>query len=272
MAKNLIKNGVDVTVYNRSKTPVEELGKLGATAATSYQNAVESAEIVFTMLSTPEVVREIAFGQDGFVQAMQRNAIWVDSSTVNPSFTLEMGNLAQTNNIRFIDAPVAGTLPHAENAQLTFFVGANGDDLETVEPLMNFMGQKVVKVGEVGKGASLKMLINAMLAQSMVVFSETVLLGEKMGLNKDFLLEMLPNTVVAAPFTKFKTGMIKEDKYDVMFPLEWMQKDLQLAAQSAYEVDQPLYMANVAKELFMNAKRKGLGRLDFAAIHRYLEE
>ncbi|MEL6134184.1 MAG: NAD-binding protein, partial [Bacteroidota bacterium] len=119
--------------------------------------------------------------------------------------------------------------------------------------------------------AAFKMLVNALLGQSMLIFSETVLLGEKMGLDKAFLLNILPNLVVAAPFTKAKSEMIKADQYEVQFPLELMHKDMHLAALTAYEHDQPLYLANLTKEIYAEAVQKGLGRLDFAAIHQYLE-
>jgi hypothetical protein len=144
--------------------------------------------------------------------------------------------------------------------------------LEKINPYLEMMGQKVLNIGETGKGASFKMIVNIMLGQSMIVFSEALLLGEKMGMDKDFLLNTLPNLVVAAPFTKFKSEMIRSRNYEVMFPLELMYKDMHLAALTAYELNQPLYLGNVAKELFANANKKGMGRLDFAAIHQYLEE
>lgn len=93
-----------------------------------------------------------------------------------------------------------------------------------------------------------------------------------MGLEEDFLLKVLPNLVVSAPFTKFKAEMVQSGDYTVQFPLEWMHKDLHLAATTAYEINQPLYLANLAKELFAEANNKGMGRLDFAAIHQYLAE
>ncbi|MCB0642713.1 MAG: NAD(P)-dependent oxidoreductase, partial [Phaeodactylibacter sp.] len=114
------------------------------------------------------------------------------------------------------------------------------------------------------------MLVNAMLAQSMVVFAESLLLGEKLGLEKSFLLDFLPALPVIAPFTQAKAGMIREGAYPVQFPLEHMQKDLHLAAQTAYEIGQPLYLANLAKELYAAAKADGLARADFAAIYQYL--
>lgn len=272
MAANLLKQGVDLTVWNRSPEPVEQLVSRGARAGDSLHEAVSGADIVFSMLSTPEVVESLFMRGGAALSSMKPRAIWADSSTVNPSFSRKAAEVAQKADVRFMDAPVAGTLPHAEKAELTFFVGASEELLAEVEPYMDMMSQKVLRIGETGMGASFKMLVNAMLAQSMVVFSETVVLGEKMGISRDFLLKVLPKLVVAAPFTQFKAEMIKEGEYGVQFPLEWMHKDLHLAATTAYELNQPLYLANLAKELFAEANKKGLGRLDFAAIHKFLEE
>ena len=270
MAANLLKQGYELSVYNRTKAAAEALQPMGAKVANSAQEAVPQADIVITMLSKPEVVEALASGQDGFLGNMQENSLWVDCSTVHPSFVRKMAEIAHSHKLRYLDAPVAGTKPHAENAELVFFVGGDQADLEEVRPLMDVMGRKVAHVGEISKGASLKMLVNAMLAQSMAIFAETMVLGEKMGLDKSFLLDFLPGLVVAAPFTKAKAAMIRANDYTVQFPLEHMQKDLQLASQCAYEVDQPLYMANMAKEIYAAAKADGLAREDFAAIYKYL--
>ncbi len=272
MASNLIQHGVDITVYNRSKAAIEPLVSAGAKTAESAQLAVKEADIVFSMLSTPEVVKTIFFGEEGALAHMKKEALWVDCTTVNPSFTAAAAVEARDHGIKFMDAPVAGTKPHAEKAELAFFVGGEAEQLERIRPYLEQMGNKIMHAGETGKGAAFKMLVNIMLAQSMLIFSEATLLGEKLGFTKDFLLNTLPNLVVSAPFTKFKAEMVRQDNYEVQFPLEWMHKDLHLAAVTAYELNQPLYLANVTKEVFAEARRKGMGRLDFAAIHRFLEE
>lgn len=271
MAANLLKTNAELTVYNRSTDAMQSLVAQGATTATSITNAVKNADIVFSMLSTPEVVRDLFFGQEGALASMQPEAIWADCTTVNPSFSRESALEAQQYGIRFTDTPVAGTKPQAQNAELVFFAGGDKATLATIAPYLEAMGAKTITLGTTGQGASFKMLVNIMLAQSMIIFSEAVILGEKMGLDKDFLLNTLPNLAVAAPFTKFKAEMVRQDDYEVQFPLEWMQKDLHLAALTAYEHQQPLYLANLAKELFAAASKQGMSRLDFAAIHRYLE-
>ena len=272
MAQHLLDNQVKLTVYNRSPEPAKALQKKGARIASSASEAVREADVVFTMLSSPEVVETVVTGAEGILSSMRPNALWVDCSTVNPSFSRTAGRAALQHQVQFLDAPVAGSAPQAENAELAFFVGGEASAVEEVTPLLNHMGNKVLHLGKVGQGTSFKMLVNALLAQSMLAFSETLLLGEKMGLSRDFLLDTLPTLPVSAPFTRAKAEMIRQDDYAVQFPLELMHKDLYLASLTAYEHQQPLYLANLAKEIYAGATRKGLGREDFSAIHRFLDK
>lgn len=272
MAHNLLKNGVDLTVYNRSQEPVEFLVAQGATAAPTANAAVQHADVIFSMLSTPEVVESIFFGPEGALANAPKGSLWADCTTVNPSFSRRAAAEAERHGIRFLDSPVAGTKPTAEAGQLAFFVGGDTADFETARPFMDHMGAKVIHLGEAGMGASFKMLVNSMLAQSMLIYSETVHLGQKMGLSEKMLLEVLPGLAVSAPFLKIKAGMMQADDYEVQFPLEWMYKDLHLATVTGYENDQALPMASLAKELYALAKANGLARQDFAAIHRFLGE
>jgi len=272
MAGNLLKNNVSLTVFNRSQEPVDELAGRGATAADSPAACVRNADVVFTMLSTPDVVDELAFGTEGFVSHMQSGALWIDCSTVDPAFTRLAAKKTKKGGIRFMDAPVAGSKAPAENGELVFLAGADKEDLDETKYLLEFMGKKIIHAGPVSMGTTLKMLVNSLLAQSMLAFAETVLLGEKAGLSRELLLNLLPNMPVTAPFTAPKAEKIRQNDYQVEFPLEWMHKDLHLVSKVAWENDAPQYMANLAKEIYAGAKAHGLGREDFSAIYKYLGE
>ncbi|WP_417566557.1 NAD(P)-dependent oxidoreductase [Marinobacter sp.] len=241
-------------------------------AADSARDAVTDADVVFTMLSAPEVVEKVAFGDDGFIGAMREGALWVNCSTVNPSYTRECNERSRARGLRFLDAPVAGTKMPAETGDLTFLLGGESSDIDQVRPLLENMGQKVLHVGPAGQGSAFKMLVNALLAQSMLVYAETALLGEKLGFSRDFLMDTLPNLPVTAPFLKGKAGLIKEGNYEAQFPLELMLKDLQLLDVTAYEQKQPLFLAGLAKSVYGQANRAGHGRDDFAAVFDYLEK
>jgi len=272
MAQNLRKHQIDLTVYNRSIEKTDALLALGATVAQTPLEAVKDADVVFSMLSTPEVVQSIFLGESGVLQYIKPGAIWVDCSTVNPSFSKTVSKQAKDMKVNFLDAPVAGSKPQAEQAELAFFVGGDTEILSVVEPLFKHMGSKVLHIGEPGQGAAFKMVVNVLLAQSMLMFSEATILGQKMGISREFMLEVLPNLPVSAPFTKMKAEGLKSENYDVQFPLEWMYKDLHLACLSAYEHNQSLFLASITKEVYADAYKSGMGRLDFSAIHKFLEE
>lgn len=273
MATNLLKHeGITLTVFNRSSEAMVPLRKAGAQAADSARQAVADADMVFTMLSAPDVVEKVAFDEGGFMDAMGEGALWINCSTVNPSYTRECAERADDRGLRFLDAPVAGTKMPAETGELTFLLGGELADVEEVRPLLDHMGQKILHVGPAGQGSAFKMLVNALLAQSMLVYSETALLGEKLGFSRDFLMDTLPNLPVTAPFLKGKAELIKEGDYDPQFPLELMLKDLHLLDVTAYEQKQPLFLASLAKSVYGQANNTGHGRDDFAAVFDYLEK
>lgn len=271
MANNLLKHdGIILTVFNRSPEAAAHLEKVGAKAADSARDAVAEADVVFTMLSAPEVVEKVAFGDGGFVDAMSKGALWVNCSTVNPSYTRECDERSRGRGLRFLDAPVAGTKMPAETGELTFLLGGESSDIDQVRPLLDHMGQKILHVGPAGQGSAFKMLVNALLAQSMLVYCETALLGEKLGFSRDFLMDTLPNLPVTAPFLKGKAALIKEGDYETQFPLELMLKDLHLLDVTAYEQKQPLFLAGLAKSVYGQANRAGHGRDDFSSVFEYL--
>jgi len=270
MANNLIEKGNDLIVYNRTKYKAEPLIKKGAKIAGSPSELAKEANIIFTMISDPPSVEEIAFGELGFVKSMKQNSIWIDCSTVNPSFTKSIAVKVKKLNIRFIDAPVAGTVIPAEKGELLFFVGGDKKDVEEVRPLLEKMGKKVIYLGENGKGTSIKMVINLILGQAMIAFSEGMILGESLGFKKEDLFNVLIGGPVTAPFLAGKKEKIANNKFDTEFPLQWMFKDFQLAALTGYENNVALPLTNQAKELYALANKFGYGEKDFSSIYNFL--
>lgn len=270
MAGNLLTKYQPITVFNRSPEPADDLATSGAIKAGSVREAVSNADLVITMVSTPQVVETLMLGPEGGLKGMKSGALWVDCSTVDPGFSRRCYQESDQLGIRFLDAPVTGTKPHAEAGQLSFFVGGTTEWVAEVEPVLRVMGQNVLHMGPVTSGSAYKMLLNVMLAQSMVVFSETVLLGEKLGFSRNFLLDNLPKAPVIAPFTKFKAEMMKAQDKETQFPLEWMLKDVHLANQMAYEKHQPLFLAKITEALYAKANQDGWSRSDFSAIFNWL--
>ncbi|NDJ53530.1 MAG: NAD(P)-dependent oxidoreductase [Chloroflexi bacterium] len=270
MAANLLAAGYELTVHNRSKDKATELIAGGAMWADRPAEAAQDQAILITMLAHPEAVTSMMNGDNGFLNGLSEGALWVDCSTVNPSFVKGAAHIAAELGIRYIDAPVAGSKPQAAQGELVFFAGASDEDLREVSPLFEVMGSRVVHTGLPGTGSALKMVINSMLAMSMVAFSEAVALGESLGISRETLFNTLIGGPVTAPFLARKREMMESAEYDMQFPLRWMHKDLHLASISAFESGAAMPMANAAKELYQLALRSGYGDQDFAAIFDFV--
>lgn len=271
MATNLQRAGYELTVYNRTKEKATELINSGAVWADNYAVSAQGAQVIITMLSTPEIVREAAIGKDGFLSNMEEGSIWLNCSTVNPSFSRQMAAFAAANKVVYIDAPVAGTKGPAEKGELVFLVGGEASKIHEVQPLLDIMGKKTIQFGEVGHGSNMKMLINLLLAQAMLSFSESLVLGEKMGISQTTLFDVLLNVPVTAPFLSLVRSKLEEEDYRANFPLQWIHKDLHLASITAYQQGVAMPSLNVTKEVFALANYKGYGEEDFSSIYKYLK-
>ena len=270
MAANILKAGHDVTVWNRDASKADALKAQGATVADSAAEAVVGAEVVCSMLANPAAVEEVAFGENGFAARLKSDQLWADSSTIDPAFAKTLGKRAAQHGYRFVDAPVAGTKGPAEAGELLFLVGGEASDVATAQPLFDAMGKKTLHLGEVGKGASMKILINGLLAQNMLAFAEAVHLGTALGLEQSKVFDVLLATPITAPFLSAIRGKTEGDDYSVNFPLKHMRKDLHLAASAGFETDRPLPSLNAAKEAYASAQASGLGDEDFTGIFRWL--
>jgi len=272
MAANLLKSGYPLVVYNRTKSKADALLVSGANWAKSPAEAGKQADVVITMLADPKAVSEAALGPNGFLDQLKPGALWIDSSTVNPAFTRRMAEEAKRRQVHFLDAPVSGSKNAADSSQLLFMVGGSEQDLQTAQPLLEAMGRRVVHVGGVGMGTSLKIVVNSLLGQAMLAFAEAMTLGESMGISQRTLLDFLLNSAAVAPFVASKRPKIETGQFDADFPLSLMRKDLQLAAQTAYEQSVAMPGVNTAKEIFALAAQHGLADADFSAIYRFLSQ
>jgi 3-hydroxyisobutyrate dehydrogenase/glyoxylate/succinic semialdehyde reductase len=269
MATNLQKHGYSLVVFNRTRAKAEPLLGPCGTFSDSPAKLAEQVDVLFTMLAHPDAVEQAALGANGFLNHLRPNALWVDCSSVNPSFSKKMAAEAARREIHFVDAPVTGSAPVAAEAKLIFWVGADIADLERTRPLLLCMGNKIVHTGGHGAGTSMKMVINLLLGTGMAAFAEAMALGEGLGLTSKMLFDSLLGTPAVAPFLASKREKIESGNYEAEFPLRWMQKDMHLATVSAYETGVALPLTNVTKEMYRLAMRDGHATEDFSAIYEF---
>jgi 3-hydroxyisobutyrate dehydrogenase/glyoxylate/succinic semialdehyde reductase len=271
MADNLLSAGYDVAVWNRSREKAAELERQGAHFLEPQQLAAESP-VVMTMLAHPQAVSETMFGDTGALGAMQEGSLWIDSSTVQPSFSILSGEQADQRGVRFMEAPVAGSKAPAEKGELLFLVGGRRADYEELYPLLKVMGKEAKYMGSRGKGTAMKMSVNYMLALSMAGFSEAASMAQAAGISRKDVFDTLLGGPVAAPFLSGKREKMEQGDGEPEFPLKWMHKDLHLASLTAYELELPMFLANTTKELFAAADAYGYGNSDFSSLYAYLNE
>jgi 3-hydroxyisobutyrate dehydrogenase-like beta-hydroxyacid dehydrogenase len=270
MATNLQKQGHCLVVFNRTRAKAEPLLGPCGKFADSPAKLAEQVDVLFTMLAHPDAVEQAALGADGFLNYLRPGALWVDCSSVNPSFSKRMTAEAARRQVHFVDAPVTGSAPAAAEAKLAFWVGANTADLETIRPLLLCMGNKIVHTGGHGTGTAMKMVVNLLLGTGMAAFAEAMALGEGLGLSQELLFDSVLGTPAVAPFLAAKREKIDNHNYEAEFPLRWMQKDMHLAAVSAYEAGVAMPLTNVAKEMYRLAMHDGHSTEDFSAIYAFL--
>jgi 3-hydroxyisobutyrate dehydrogenase/glyoxylate/succinic semialdehyde reductase len=270
MAANLQKSGHEMIVFNRTPEKARSLVDQGAVRVPTPASVATQVDVVFTMLGNPEAVREVALGQEGLLNHLRVGSLWVDCSTVNPSFSRQMATEALVRGIRILDAPVSGSKGPAASGELMFMVGGGARDFSACRPLLECMGSKIVYVGGHGQGTSLKMVINLLMGEAMVAFAEGMILGQSLGISQEMLFGTLLGGPAVAPLAATKREKIESGKYEADFPLHWMQKDLQLAAVTAHETGVALPLANLAKEMYRMAMRQGDGDEDYSAIYEFL--
>lgn len=268
MAKNLIRAGFQVTVWNRSQEKTEELTALGAERADTPRAVVEACSVTFAMLADPAAVEDVCFGKHGVLEGIAAGKGYVDMSTVDPATSQKIGYAVVAKGGRFLEAPVSGSRKPAEEGTLVILAAGDRTLYDDASPAFAKMGKKSVFLGDVGKGAEMKLIVNMVMGGMMAIFCEGLALGEKAGLSRADILDVIDAGAMTNPMFKLKGGLIDAGNFATAFPLKHMQKDLRLALSLGDNLCQPLPAAAAANEQFKRAKASGYGEEDFSALYK----
>jgi len=266
MAANLAKAGHRVGVWNRSPGKAVALAEAGCAPFASLTDSVHGVEVAVTMLADPAALREVVLA-GGMLEAMPKGSLWIDCSTVDPDTSRDLAAEADRRGIRFLDAPVSGSLGAAANAKLVFFVGGEASDIAAAAPLFEAMGARTVHAGPRGAGATLKLVNNLFLAQAQAAWSETLGLANAMGLSTGTVHDAVLPTHVAPGFLAFKRPKIENADWSPEFPLRLALKDIRLALAAARGHGLDLSQATACESLYAKASAEGHADADISAVH-----
>ena len=272
MAANILKAGYPLTVYNRTADKAEPLAKLGANVAPTPKALAQESDLIIAMVTGPEALYELLFGPEGAAAAFKPEQVFINMSSVSPSFTLELAKQLAPTAIRFVDAPVSGTKKPAVDAQLVILAGGNRQRVQELEPLFLTMGKKVIYCGRTGQGSMMKMFINLLLGLMMEGFAEALNFGRLGGLDLEAMLEVVASGAMNAPMFQVKAPNIRDKNYPPAFPLKHLCKDAKFILDTAYELGAPVPAGQMLLHLYRLGVARGWGDEDISAIMRVMED
>jgi 3-hydroxyisobutyrate dehydrogenase len=272
MAQNLLKAGFQVTVYNRSKPPVDLLVSLGASSASSPRAVAERSDLVITMVTDSEAVKEVVLGQGGVIEGAHAGMVLVDMSTISPSVTRSVSSSLAAKGVAMLDAPVSGGDTGAREGTLTIMVGGPAAAFETSLPVLQAMGKKVVHMGATGAGQLTKLANQILVACNMVGVCECLNFAKKAGLDVGKVIDSL-SAGAASSWSLVNLGpKVAKRDFAPGFKVKLLQKDLRYVLSSAEDLDAPLPATALVHGLYKQLEDKGLGDVGTQALLTAIEQ
>jgi 3-hydroxyisobutyrate dehydrogenase-like beta-hydroxyacid dehydrogenase len=270
MAKRLLEHGYQLMAYNRRREDAEALVEYGATVAGSIAELASKADVVLSSLTNDDVVKSVYADPQGVFAYVRRGSAIIEMSTVSPATSRELYALSSQAGVKFLDSPVSGSTPSAEQGALTLFCGGDEDLFQAAQPIFSSIASQSFYLGGSGSGTAMKLVANTLLGVGMQAIAESVALGQKEGLDRHRLLDVLSHTAVIAPAHLGKLSRADVGDYSVQFPIRLMNKDFGLVIETAAAARVPMpataaaFQMNVAE--FSESKEE-----DFSAVITLME-
>jgi 3-hydroxyisobutyrate dehydrogenase len=271
IARRLLESGFKLTAYDREHSKAEELMQYGGTVAQSVAELSSSCDVVLSCLPSDEAVLDTYQAPDGVFAHAHRGSVVIDMSTVHPATSQELSRLGSQRGLEILDVTISGSTPTAENGLLTLFGGGNKERFDSAESIFRVIAKKYFYLGPNGSGATMKLVVNALLGIGMQAIAEAVALGEKAGLDRNRMLDVLSQTAVVAPAHVGKLQRAMSRDYSPQFPIRLMNKDFGLILELASTVGARMPAAGAAFEI--NARQSDEGEeQDFSAVILQMEK
>lgn len=271
IAGRLLKSSFSVSVFDRNRPKANALSGCGATVARSISQLASESDIVLSSLSNDEAVDDVYTGPRGVLANIRRGSMIIEMSTVSPLTTRELYRLGAARNVSVLDVSVSGSTLAAENGTLVLLGGGDQDSFNAAEPLFNAISQQHFYLGPSGSGNTMKLVVNTLLGVGMQAIAEAVVLGEKAGLDRRRLFEVLSKTAVIAPAHVGKLTRAMENDYRPQFAVGLMNKDFRLILETAAAVRAPMPVASAAFPINA-AEYVEHPDDDFSSVIRLMEE
>jgi 3-hydroxyisobutyrate dehydrogenase len=272
MARNLIKAGFDVTVYNRTKEKSQPFAESGVKVAESPADAALDADVVISIVSDPAAVNEVLLGKYGVITTVKKGAVVIDMSTVDPQTVRDAATAFHKKGVSFLDSPVTGGVKGATEGTLILMVGGEKETLEKVRSILESMSSKIFHMGEVGKGMATKLVLNSLTAAGVYMYAELLMLAEAQGLDREQIVEFLNATPATSEGMRSKSQNFVSETFEASFYTSLMTKDIRLALHEAEKFNVPMPVLAEVAQMYSAALWHGFGLEDMSSVIKVLEK
>ena len=270
LAKRLSAVGYAVSVFDKDHSKSEALKQNGAKSVDLLAELAKSVNLILSCLTDDQAVREVYYGPAGVLANAAAELVILEMSTVSPATSRELAKKASEVGIPVLDVAISGSTPAAEAGTLFLLAGGNLDLFHAARPIFRAIASKYFHLGPSGAGTTMKLVVNAVLGIGMQAIAEAAALGEKAGLSRDVLLEVLSQTAVIAPAHAGKFSRAARGDYSPQFPLPLMNKDFRLILQLANEVHAVMPAASASFQINSEAMATDSDE-DFSVVMKIME-
>jgi len=271
IAQRLLESGFQLTAYDQDRKKAEELIRSGGTVAQSVPELTSSCNVVLSCLPSDAAVLDTYRGPEGVFAHTLPGSVVIDMSTVYPETSQELARLGTEQEVQVLDVTISGSTSAAERGLLTLFGGGDKERFDSAESIFRVIAKKYFYLGPSGSGATMKLVVNTLLGIGMQAIAEAVVLGEKAGLDRNRLLEVLSETAVVAPAHMGKLERAMRGDYTPQFPIRLMNKDFGLILELATNVGARMPAAGAAFEINARQSDEGVEQ-DFSAVILQMEK
>jgi 3-hydroxyisobutyrate dehydrogenase len=273
MAKNLLKNGFSLTVYDIDEAVVNELVSSGAKSVKSAKEVAENSDTIIMSLPTPKIFEEVALGENGVLKGVRKGQIIIDMGTDDPMTVKRVAKVASSKGVALLDSPVSGGVHGAEAGTLSIMVGGDEDSFKKCKKIYESIGRNITYVGESGNGSATKLVNNICTLVNIITFTEALALGKKYGLDPQKLHDVIKNSSGTSKIfeRKWVEHIVNRD-FEPGFKIDLAHKDLGLAIEMSRDLMVPLFVTSAAVEVYELARAKGLGKKDTTGVIPLFEE
>lgn len=274
MARNLAKAGYDLVIYNRSRDDTDALLAEGQQfqAANSPREVAERSRVIITMLPDSQDVRDVVFGDQGLLPAIEDGHLLVDMSTIAPATSVEVNGAIRERGARALDAPVSGGDKGAIAGTLSIMVGGESEDFQRAMPLFEAMGKTIVLVGGPGAGQTVKACNQIVVAINYAAVSEALVLGAKSGVDPEKIVQVLSGGLAGSRVMEMKGASMVGHSFEPGFRIDLHRKDLNIAMAAAKATTVPVPVSALVTQLFEALAASGRGDLDHSALLTLYED